>query len=290
LAACSPQLRQAIGWAFSSHELHNFTYEITRANCEYLAHTVSVVTAVPYSVAMSYIRELKEDEEIRRYVIRQISQGRVRHSADQRCEFGRRLGWYAFVRILKPRLVVETGVDKGLGAVAICAALLRNESEGFAGQYLGTDINPGAGFLLADPYKRIGKILYGDSILSLQSIREIDIFINDSDHSADYERREYEIVAPKMGMGGGLILGDNSHCTDVLARFSTESGRQFIFFREEPLHHWYPGAGIGISFVKQTRQPLDGVNRSSRLGADAKPGMTLATDSRTLAESARDAL
>jgi hypothetical protein len=85
--------------------------------------------------------------------------------------FGVTSGWYAFVRILS-RVVVETGVDKGLGSVLLCAALMRNRAEGFPGQYLGTDINPDAGFLLAEPYNGVGGILYGDSIQSLQSIPE----------------------------------------------------------------------------------------------------------------------
>jgi hypothetical protein len=158
------------------------------------------------------------------------------------------LGWYAFVRILKPRVVVETGVDKGLGSVTVCAALRRNAAEGFPGRYFGTDKNPDAGFLLSAPYSEFGQILYGDSIESLKTIPQVDVFINDSDHSADYERREYEIVGPRLSTEG-LILGDNSHCTDVLARFSAEHDRQFLFFQEKPKDHWYPGAGIGISFV-----------------------------------------
>ena len=157
------------------------------------------------------------------------------------------MGWYAFARILKPRVIVETGVDKGHGSVVLCAALIRNEREGFPGQYYGTDINPRAGYLLIAPYRRVGKVLYGDSLQSLSKINEIDVFINDSDHSADYERREYEAILPRL-RPGGIILGDNSHVTSILAKFSEEHGRQFLFFQEQPENHWYPGAGIGISF------------------------------------------
>jgi len=47
-----------------------------------------------------------------------------------------------------------------------------------------------------------------------------------------------------------LILGDNSHVTNKLLKFSIENDRNFVLFREEPKDHWYPGAGIGISFPK----------------------------------------
>jgi hypothetical protein len=247
----APNLKRAFGWAFSSRELSNFSYDLTPENCEYLAHTISVVTGVPYAAAMGYIRELQENARVRQYLKERILQSSARYSVAPQLAFARRLGWYAFARILKPRVVVETGVDKGLGAIALCEALLRNEAEGSPGQYFGADINPRAGALLSEPYSRIGKILYGDSIQSLESIPEIDMFVNDSDHSAAHERREYDVIAQKLGANGGLILGDNAHCTDVLAKFSEERGRQFVFFHEQPKDHWYPGAGIGISFLRK---------------------------------------
>jgi hypothetical protein len=47
-----------------------------------------------------------------------------------------------------------------------------------------------------------------------------------------------------------LILGDNSHVTDKLLKFSIENDRMFVLFKEEPKNHWYPGAGVGISFPR----------------------------------------
>jgi predicted O-methyltransferase YrrM len=247
----APRLKHIPGWTFSSRETTNFTYDLTARNQEYLAHTVSVVTGAPYATVAGYLREIQENADVRRHVIERSRMGPKGSVCDQTCAIGRRMGWYAFVRILKPRVVVETGVDKGLGSVVLCAALMRNRADGFPGEYFGTDINPDAGFLLAEPYNSVGRILYGDSIESLQSIPRIDLFVNDSDHSAQYERREYETIAPRL-TSGGLILGDNCHCNDVLADFSASRGRQFIFFREEPKDHWYPGGGIGISFVRDS--------------------------------------
>lgn len=249
-----PKLKRAIRWALTSREFTNFTFEITPENFEYLAHTVSTITSTPYGKVIGFMHELQQDEDLKKHVVSRVRASAMRYSSDERFEPGRRIGWYAFVRIMKPGVVVETGVDKGLGAVVLCSALLRNAKEGYPGRYFGTDKNPEAGFLMAEPYSEVGKILYGDSIGSLESIREIDIFINDSDHSAEYEAREYQAIATKLNKAGGLILGDNAHCTDVLAKFSAEHGRSFIFFREEPQNHWYPGAGIGISFVREARE------------------------------------
>jgi hypothetical protein len=94
-------------------------------------------------------------------------------------------------------------------------------------------------------------VIYGDSIATLREFpEEIDLFVNDSDHSAEYEYREYQAVAGKLGPRA-VILGDNSHLTDSLYRFAGETGRCFLFFREEPKDHWYPGAGIGFAFQRE---------------------------------------
>lgn len=221
------RLRPAFGWLINSSETANFTYELTARNVEYIAETVAVVTGRPST-------------EIRRYL-----------SEITIAKLGRRMAWYAAVRALKPRLVVETGVDRGLGSIAICSALLRNREEGHAGRYFGTDISTSAGALFVDKYKSVGTILYGDSIESIRRMQgPIDLFINDSDHSADYERREYETVHPLLS-DKALVIGDNAHVTDALLQFSRKHGRSFAFLREESSGHWYLGAGIGFSFRAQ---------------------------------------
>lgn len=217
-----------------SSERSNFTYEVTDRNLRYLVEMIACATNTASDEIAAYVSEAQNDQELR--------------DRGTGFGFGRRLGWYAIVRAIKPEVIVETGVERGHGALILCAALWRNASEGKLGRYYGTDIDPGAGRLLTGKYSEMGKILYGDSIASLQALDEtIDLFINDSDHSADYELREYETVASKLGQNA-FILGDNSHVTDKLALFSRDNGRRFLFFREEPKDHWYPGGGIGMSF------------------------------------------
>ena len=245
-----PGLLQLAKWLLASREDTNFTYDLTENSIHNLAHTIAVVTYVPFAQVIGIINEARYCQELQDYVLSKTLADPHRDRSDSKCRFARRLGWYAFVRILKPSIVVETGIDKGLGSVLLCYALLRNQQEGFSGHYFGTDIDPGAGWLLGPPYKDIGTILYGDSIESLKKFSQpIDLFINDSDHSEEYEYHEYKVVAGKLSPGA-VILGDNSHCTNKLSLFSEEAGREFIFFREDPLNHWYPGAGIGISFER----------------------------------------
>lgn len=239
---------QIFKWGFTSNESSNFTYELTDENLLYLAHTVAIVLNKPTEEILGYINELNNDHELKRHVINATANSSLRKYADKEVFFAKRLGWYAFARAMKPKLIVETGVDKGLGAVVLCSALLRNKEEGFEGCYLGTDINPQAGYLLEGKYATIGKILYGDSIQSLKTITDkIDLFINDSDHSAEYEYQEYLTIKDKI-TARTILLGDNAHVTDKLALFSFEEKRKFIFFKEAPKNHWYPGSGIGVSF------------------------------------------
>jgi hypothetical protein len=236
-------------WSVTSKEESNFTYHLTPENLLYLAHTLSVVTGCSVELAQTYIREIREDRELAQYVEGQALSSKFRGVTDRRVAYGRRIGWYAMVRILKPKVVIETGVDKGLGAVVLCAALLRNQAEGSAGAYYGTDIVPTAGWMLKAPYNEVGQLLIGDSVESLRGFQSpIDLFVNDSDHSADYEALEYETIVGKLSPKA-VILGDNAHVTSKLAEFSLKQGRRFVYFQEEPEHHWYRGGGIGMSYL-----------------------------------------
>jgi hypothetical protein len=126
---------------------------------------------------------------------------------------------------------------------------LKNIEEGKVGKYYGTDINPDAGYLFSGKYKSCGEILFGDSIESLNNFNQnIDLFINDSDHSEIYERNEYLAIKNKLS-ANSIIVSDNAHCSPELSHFSRNEQRDYIFFKEEPINHWYPGGGIGISWL-----------------------------------------
>ncbi len=239
-----------VRWLFTSKEVSNFTYDLTENNKRCLAALIADVMDIEFGTVMEYIREIEEDEDLKGQIRHTTAGSDFGFTADKEVRFGRRIGWYAVARALKPHVIVETGVDKGLGACVLTAALKRNREEGHEGKYYGTDINPKAGYLLSGEYAGFGRILYGDSIKSLGQLEDpIDLFINDSDHSADYEGREYEAIADQLAERA-IVLGDNSHCTDELLNFSLKTGRRFVFFSEKPSAHWYPGAGIGISFTR----------------------------------------
>jgi hypothetical protein len=239
---------RVLEWARSSREDSNFSFDITDRSKDYLAATISVVTGASIEQIQQYFTEPAAD--LAGYMPPLAAPLAIDHPLN----FGRRLGWYAIARAMKPRVIVETGVMHGIGAALLCSALRRNAREGAPGRYYGTEIDLAGGVLLAPPLTAFGEILFGDSIESLRKLdAKIDLFINDSDHSEEYEEREYQCVRPMLSERA-IVLGDNSHVTDKLLRFSIETGRQFLFFRETPKDHWYPGSGIGISFTRSALQ------------------------------------
>lgn len=161
---------------------------------------------------------------------------------------GRRVARYALVRLLRPGLVVETGVDQGVGVCVLAAALLRNAAEGHPGRYIGAELRRGAGACFCGRWAAAGEVRYGDTLDTLAAIdRPIDLFVNDSDHSADHEAREYAPIRDKLSETA-VVIGDNAHATDRLSCFARETGRQFLFAPGVPLDHWNPGAGVGLCF------------------------------------------
>jgi predicted O-methyltransferase YrrM len=243
-----PRLRGLALWLARSREFTNFTYDLSPLNRAYLAQFLALATGEAAERFEGLFAEIETDAEFSEHVRRWSSEPANRGFCDPAARLGRRLGWYALVRHAKPRLVVETGVDKGLGACVLAAALLRNAAEGCPGRYVGTDINPRAGTLLRGRYASAGSVAVGDSIQSLERLAgPVDLFINDSDHSEDYEAREYRAIEPLLAPDA-IVIGDNSHWSPKLLEFARATGREFAFFQECPQDHWYPGAGIGLAF------------------------------------------
>ena len=237
-------LKSSARWLVRSREHTNYTYDLSPLNMTQLAWFVASVAGCPVGDATAAINEGATDHELESQVLAAIHASPRRRTMDPAVRLGRRLGWYALVRLLKPEHVVETGTDKGLGACVLAAAVLRNGS----GRVTTIDINPDSGTLITGPYRDVVDRRIGDSVAALAELGRVDLFIHDSDHSARHEMSELLAVAPCL-TASALVLSDNSHATDVLPRWAGETGRRFSFFAESPVNHWYPGAGIGAATV-----------------------------------------
>jgi predicted O-methyltransferase YrrM len=239
--------RDLLVWLVRSREYTNFTYDLTPQNRRYLTAFAANVAGITYEQSAKYLQELEEDGDLREGILGMMRRSPQRAFCDPWVEYGRRLGWYIVARAAKPRVIVETGVEKGLGACVLTAALRRNRLEGHLGRYYGTDIDPNAGSLLPVEYRSYGEILLGDSVASLKAFSlQVDLFIHDSDHSEAYETIEYATIESKLSPHA-IVLSDNSKVTEALLDFARRTNRVFHFFAEFPDRHWYPGAGIGAA-------------------------------------------
>ena len=229
-------------WLFLSKEFANFTYDLKPANKEYLAWFVANVCQAPVAEIKSYLDELETNLELKIFINNQLRLHRRGNEIDREAYFGRRIGWYAIVRAMQPSLIVETGTEKGLGSLVLAEAILKNGK----GKLITIDMEPSSGLLIGGKHSGVISQVIGDSIQALSQIDQVDMFIHDSDHSSEHEAREFRVIAPRL-TDSGIVLSDNSHVTNELSKWSLDNGRKFFYFAEEPLNHWYPGAGIGIS-------------------------------------------
>jgi hypothetical protein len=241
---------RALEFLFFDPELTNFTYAI--GNLGELAEFLATVWGIEAAATDAFIRELECDSEFRSELGAVL---RTRPNRRHTALYGRRAGWYCAVRVLKPKVVIESGVHDGLGSSVLLRALERNRAEGADGKLIGIDLDPASGWLIPHRLRDRFALVVEDSKTALPRIaaqETVDLFIHDSNHSYDHESGEYRTIGGALS-SEGVLLSDNAHATDALERFSEERGRSFAFWRERPKGHFYPGAGIGISTSRAGR-------------------------------------
>jgi len=121
---------------------------------------------------------------------------------------------YAIVRLLKPNIIVETGVENGISASFILQALKDNNYGKLYSIEITQILANGreAGWIIPSDLKSRWELLIGNSLEVLpilcRSLHSIDIFIHDSEHSYPVMFGEYLIVWPYIRSGGFLISDD----------------------------------------------------------------------------------
>jgi predicted O-methyltransferase YrrM len=242
-----PHATDTLRWLFGSLETANLTYNLETPNQQFLAANVAFLTGRSRNEIIGLFKEASDDPEVRATYSATRAASPQGFICDPDIRLARRKVWYALARLLRPRVIVETGVDKGLGSLILCAALRRNTAEGYPGRYYGTDIKPGAGWLLADSYRDFGEILIGDSIESLQSLDgPIDMLIADSCHDPQYEAREYAVAKSKLA-SSFLVISDQG--TTTLMEAADTYGWRFFSLRERATRTILEGTDFGLAFT-----------------------------------------
>ncbi|MDX6475985.1 MAG: hypothetical protein QOH95_1496 [Gaiellaceae bacterium] len=237
----------ALRYLVRDREFTNLTYEID--NLDELAELVAVNLGRPRAEIESYVGEPLDDDVLLEPLREAL---RARSDRNDEPRFGRRLGWYAIVRALRPQLVVETGVHDGLGSALLLRALDLNGS----GRLVGFDVDPGSGWLVPAQLRSRYELVLGDVRETLPRVlaeAQVDVFIHDSLHTYEHERFELE-TALQHAAPGAVLVSDNAHATTALADVCAQHDLRFALFRERPRDHFYPGAGLGLGLSPSAAQ------------------------------------
>jgi predicted O-methyltransferase YrrM len=224
-----------------NRELVNFTYEIE--NVDELVQMITRLLAEEPERVASFAKEIQENDALRDEL-----RVKLRHRPDRNLTmpFGRRVGWYILARLLKPRLVIETGTHDGLGSVAILQALELNAADGLAGRLISIDIDPTTGWLVPDRLRGRYEQLHGDSLDVLGRLSgRVDLAILDSAHVYEHEAEELALLGARAGEA--MVLVSDNPGTNSLADFAAANKLLYDVFRERPRGHIHPGAGLGLA-------------------------------------------
>ena len=225
-------------------EVGDFSYELDNEGelVSFLAHSLGLAPGV----IAGYLAEIRAEPAL----TRELS-ARVRRRVDmkRRVGLGHRVAWYAVARALKPRLVVETGIKHGLGALVLLVALERNAREGSGGRLISFDPDPFSGWVVPDRLRHNWEPILESTFDALETAlagKEVDLFICDT--PPDYETESFEMCTALRHAALEIVLiAANGDRTTVLPELAAERDGEYHYFAERPRRHIYPGAGIGLA-------------------------------------------
>jgi hypothetical protein len=135
-----------------------------------------------------------------------------------------------------------TQVNRDYLTCCLTDALLNNVSS----RLTTNDLEPSSELLISTKNSGVTEHVIDDLLSAISNIDQIDLFIHDSDHSAERGACEFELLSSRLSYRG-IFLSDNCQVTTDLAKWGFRHSRRFIHFAEQTLNHWYPGSGIGVS-------------------------------------------
>lgn len=228
----------------------------------------------PLRPLAEYQQELGSDNLLRATYAQAASLGRSEPSLDDLVQ--RRTGnlsvFYALVRELKPKVMVETGTASGLMTSWMLAALARNSS----GRLISIDLPPvhgqltmemtllgsEVGYLVPQEYQTRWTLIAGDAKIHLPVLlsgEAVDFFIHDSLHTRTHMLFELNVARALMDPGACIVSDD------VLWNDS--------FFSFVESHRLRSLACISNPNVAVTRNDFDDYERD--IGLQFRPGSAL---------------
>lgn len=229
----------------------------------------SVLSAFGESVTESQIEalesEIRADKLLcRQYessipIIRKLSPSKKIRSWDERFSYnsGALLAgvdlFYVLVRILRPSILIETGVAAGSMTAFILSALNKNKH----GQLTSFDLPPKTGqgsmdwslpetlkvgFLIPDEYKSRWSIVADDATYALPAFlrdKKVDYFFHDSDHTYEHMMLEYCLAYKHLD---GVLVSD-----DILLN---NAFHEFCRAKKIPYNTHPNNNNLGLTYVR----------------------------------------
>lgn len=150
-------------------------------------------------------------------------------NVDPHSHFGVDEALYVLCRLVRPQVVVETGVCLGISSAHILYAIQKNGS----GRLVSIDLplkslSEEPGSFVPIELKDGWTFLKGASRDLLPSLAEelaVDLFMHDSEHTYSNMLFEYRTIWPSI-IGGGLLLSDDVSWTKAFSEFTTENRKE----------------------------------------------------------------
>jgi hypothetical protein len=236
----------AIPYLLWDPEVCSFTYDIS--NEDELAAALARVLGRDAQEVQAAIVEAKADPEFgERLTTRLRFAFRYKHIVRLN---GQQLATWAVVRLMKPKLMVETGVLDGLGSLVALRAFELNRAEGHDGTLLSFDGAAGTGWLVPDNLKtgwRFIQELTTDALCRELEGRHVDVFIHDTEQSAEHQRWEFGVAVRHAA--DQIVLLAASDWGPALREVAGEAGGYYEHFIDAPRNHFYGGARLGFASV-----------------------------------------
>lgn len=160
--------------------------------------------------------------------------------------------YYVMTRLLKPDIIVETGVNTGNSSAFILCAMEHNQhgklysidlpnidvelTPGGRRQKDGVPEDKKTGYMVPDNLRSRWELLLGDAkdLLPelLPKLPKMDIFIHDSLHSYDHMLFEYRTAWPYLSPNG-VLLSDDIDYNDAFPHFISEVQGVPVIFNDK---------------------------------------------------------
>jgi hypothetical protein len=237
-----------IKYILFGNEISNFTYKIN--NIDEIIDIAHIITGKKKILIKKIIEEINfKNNKFKNIFSVFFFKHFEKYKIDKKI-FGRRIIWYVLARIIKPNLIIESGIDKGLGTGLLTYSCYKNNKTNKKKfNYIGIDIKKNCNIFCNKNnllYKN-SNIYYSDSLKIIKNLKSKDkiIYISDAKHNYNFEMKEFKLIKKKLSEGS-LIISDTS--SGSLRNFSEKNSKNIISFHEEPFDHWYNGAKTIISY------------------------------------------